>query len=133
MVLDSDDSDGDEDFKPSKEDLKLAKDEDDEEGSEDSSDEPSSEDEPESSPAKGTKRKMTKKQPIPKAKKTKSSPEAASSLSGSMGKFASGLPTTPTSSRPLPGIADSTKKKLSMFGAPTAAAASPEEDGVGIV
>ena len=133
MVLDSDDSDGDEDFKPSKEDLKLAKDEVDEEGSGVSSDEPSSEEEPESSPAKGTKRKMTKKQPMSKAKKPKSSPEAASSLAGSMGKFASGLPSTPTSSRPLPGIADSTKKKLSMFGAPTAATASPEEEGAGIV
>ena len=50
-----------------------------------------------------------------------------------MGKFASGLPSTPTSSRPLPGIADSTKKKLSMFGAPTAATASPEEEGTGTV
>ena len=131
MVLDSDDSDGDEDFKPSKEDLKLAKDED-EEGSEVSSEEPSSEEEPESSPAKGTKRKMSKKQPVPKAKKSKSSPEAASSLAGSVGRFASGLPSTPTSSRPLPAIADSTKKKLSMFGAPTTSA-TPEEEGTGMV
>ena len=130
MVLDSDDSDGDEDFKPSKEDLKLVRDEEEEEGSGVSSDEPSSEDEPDSSPAKGTKRKMTKKQPIPKAKKSKSSPEAASSLSGSMGQFASGLPSTPTSSRPLPGIADSTKKKLSMFGAPSAGVAAEEEGAI---
>ena len=132
MVLDSDDSDGDEDFKPSKEDLKLAREEADEDGSGVSSEEPSSEEEPESSPVKGTKRKMTKKQPTSKAKKPKPSPEAASSLSGSVGKFASGLaatPTTPTTSRPLPGIADSTKKKLSMFGAPTAASATTEEEG----
>ena len=129
MVLDSDDSDGDETFQPSKEDVKLAKDEAKEENDSAASEsDVSSVDEPDSSPAKGSKRKMTKKPAAPQAKKPKASPEAASSMTSSVGKFASGLPSTPTSSRPLAGVADSTKKKLSMFGAPSVV--KEEQEGV---
>ena len=129
MVLDSDDSDGDPAFEPSKEDLKLAKkeaEEDQESGA--SERDPSSEDEPESSPTKGTKRKMSKKVPASKAKKTKESPEAATSLTSNLGKYVSGLPSTPTTARLTSTAADSTKKKLSMFGAPSSGPL--EEEGI---
>jgi len=122
MVLDSDDSDGDEDFNPSKEDLKDVEEEDDSEGV--SEHEPTSDDEP-ISPIKGSKkRKMEKKPSLSKKSKLTSSPPEAS-LSTPVGKFASSLasfrtPTTSspsTPSTPLPTVCDSTKKKLSMFGA----------------
>jgi len=122
MVLDSDDSDGDEDFKPSKEDLKDVEEEDDSEGV--SEHEPTSDDEP-ISPIKGSKkRKMEKKPSLSKKSKLTSSPPEAS-LSTPVGKFASSLASfrTPTPSSPstpstsLPTVCDSTKKKLSMFGA----------------
>jgi len=123
MVLDSDDSDGDADFNPSKDELKEGEDEDDgEEGV--SEHDPTSDDEP-ISPVKGSKkRKMEKKPSLAKKSKVTSSPPE-SSLSTPVGKFASSLasfrtpsissPSTPSAS--LPSVCDSTKKKLSMFGA----------------
>lgn len=123
MTLDSDDSDGDADFNPSKEDLKEVEEE--EEDSEGVSEhEPTSDDEA-ISPMKGSKkRKMEKKPSISKRSKTSGSQQEAS-LSTPVGKFASSLATfrTPTVSSPstpsasLPSVCDSTKKKLSMFGA----------------
>jgi len=123
IMMDSDDSDGDADFKPSKDDLKEVEEE---EGSDEgeSEHEPTSDDEP-MSPVKGSKKRKMEKKPPPakKSKLTSSPPEA--SLSTPVGKFASSLasfrtpsvsfPSTP--STPLPAVCDSTKKKLSMFGA----------------
>ena len=123
LVLDSDDSDGDESFKPSKAELEDPEEE--ESSGEESEAEPTTgEDEPSSSPVRGSKkRKITTKtsQPGQPAKKGRSTPEEDRSLLATpVGKFASSL--VNSSGRKSPGfspgiVSDSTKKKLAMFGA----------------
>ena len=115
MMLDSDDSDGDEDFKPSKADLE---DPDVEESSgEESEAEPTTgEDEPASSPVKGSKkRKITTKAASQPAKKGRDSPDLATPV----GKFASSLVSSSGRKSPgfSPSVSASTKMKLAMFGA----------------
>jgi len=126
IMMDSDDdSGGDEDFKPSKEDIKEVEKELSEGSSGESEHDHTSDEEP-ISPEKGCKkRKMEKKPAASKKSKLGNSP-TQTSLSTPVGKFASSLatssrtsflssPSTPTT--PLPAVCDSTKKKLSMFGA----------------
>jgi len=128
IMMDSDDSDCDEDFKPSKDDLKEVEDE----FSDGSEAEMISDDEP-MSPVKGSKkRKMEKKsEESKKSKVLKSSPE--SSLSTPVGKFVSGVasvrtPSLATPSTPLPSVCDSTKKKLAMFGASPSSSPAVERE-----
>ena len=123
IVMDSDDSDNDESFKPDKNDLDDHEEEDQSSG--DSEGEPTTgEDEPDSSPVKGNnKRKMTAKNTasIKKGKRSSEISESKPStiLSTPVGKFASSLAASSKSpfSSPVPGLCDSTKKKLAMFGA----------------
>ena len=129
IPVDSDDSDNDESFQPNKKDLEDNEDDDESSGA--SEGEPTTgEDEPDSSPVKGSKkRKMTAKNAVSskKGKKGVTAKSDTSMLSTPVGKFASGLATSSkpspfsspsnVSSSPLPGLCDSTKKKLAMFGA----------------
>ena len=122
IELDSDDSDGDESFKPSKADMEDQEEE--EESSGDSEAEPTTgEDEPASSPEAGSKKRKLTSQVSGKSKKGRTSPDGDSSLLATpVGKFVSSLVST-TSPSPSstslfsPGLSDSTKKKLAMFGA----------------
>ena len=120
IVMDSDvdDSDNDESFKPSKDDVE---DQDDDESSGDSEGEPSTgEEEPDSSPVKGSsKRKMSSKGGAG-AKRGKAT---SSLVSTPVSKFSSGQQSflsspAAASPSPLPGVCDSTKKKLAMFSGP---------------
>merc|ERR1719189_1841914 len=120
IVMDSDvdDSDNDESFKPSKDDVE---DQDDDESSGDSEGEPSTgEEEPDSSPVKGSsKRKMSSKGGAG-AKRGKAT---SSLVSTPVSKFSSGQQSSfcspaAASPSPLPGVCDSTKKKLAMFSGP---------------
>ena len=126
LMVDSDDSDGDENFTPSKAELDDHEEED--ESSGDSEAEPTTgEDEPASSPVKGSKKRKIATKASQKNKKGRTSPEGDSSLLATpVGKFVSSLVNSSSSGRksPLshsslssPGVSDSTKKKLAMFGA----------------
>ena len=116
MVMDSDidDSDNDESFQPSKDDLKQ---EDDDESSGDESEDHTGDEEPESSPIKGRKRKILAKDSVSK-KQCSAKQSATNTPVNKLKNFSLGASkSSPSSSSALPGVCDSTKKKLSMFGA----------------
>ena len=123
IVMDSDvdDSDNDESFKPSNDDMDDNEESD--EGSGDSEPEPSTgEDEPASSPVKGSsKRKMSSKNNTGNKKGKSSVTESKPLIATPVGKFSSSFPASKSAfsspSTSSPGVCDSTKKKLAMFGA----------------
>ena len=128
IAMDSDDSDNDESFQPNKKDLEDNDEDDESSGASEGEPTTGEEDEPDSSPVKGSnKRKMTAKNAVSSKKKGITAKSDSSMLSTPVGKFASGLATSSKSSpfsspsslssSPLPGLCDSTKKKLAMFGA----------------
>lgn len=133
MTLDSDDdSDGDQTFKPSKQDLNSTEEDEDIESGV-SEQEPSTDEEADSPVKTGSKRKR----PDPKSKKAAvSTPAAKLKADGASvnttpktNHFASfGAKNTPSSS-PLPRVNDSTKKKLALFGADTSPSKTDEDLG----
>ena len=101
-MVDSDDSDGDENFTPSKAELDDHEEED--ESSGDSEAEPTTgEDEPASSPVKGSKKRKIATKASQKNKKGRTSPEGDSSLLATpVGKFVSSLVNSSSSGRKSP-------------------------------